>query len=63
MAEDYNLIKTNGKEAYGVKEFIIDDISKIGSLPDDCVSGSTCLVINGAKVFMYNNAKQWIELK
>lgn len=52
----------SGHTAYGIKEYIVDEESEISELPIDAPMGSTAFVIEGAKVFMMNGKKEWVEI-
>ena len=48
---------------YGYREYVIDTIDDLSSVPiDRCSPGSTCFCITGSKVFMLNTEKEWKEL-
>lgn len=59
----FNLISTNGKPAYGVKEFALDfetDLTIINV--NDCAPGSVAFIIENSKYYMLNSNKQWIKV-
>lgn len=43
-------------------EFACDEDSDISKLPTDCAVGSIAFVIEGAKVYMLNNSREWVSL-
>lgn len=43
-------------------EFICDKDEDIEKLPRDSQPGSTAFVVDGAKVYMLNNQKEWVAL-
>lgn len=43
-------------------EFVCDTENDISNLPEDCSPGSIAFVIEGAKVYMFNNSKEWVSL-
>ena len=58
----FTIIGNSGHTAYGIKEFVCDTIADIDELPIDIPAGSTAFVIEGSKVFMLNNKKEWVEI-
>lgn len=58
----FKAIKESGKEKYNVTEFVCDTIDDIKDLPTAVEVGSTALVVEGTKVFMLNNNKEWKEI-
>ena len=43
-------------------EFICDTETDVEKLPKDCSAGSIAFVVEGAKVYMLNNQKEWVSL-
>ena len=60
----FNLISTNGKTAYGVKEFALDLESDLTSIDvSECNPGSIAFIIENSKYFMLNSSKKWIPVQ
>jgi hypothetical protein len=58
----FTITGNSGHTAYGTKEFLCDTIADVENLPIDITVGSTALVIEGSKVFILNNKKEWVEI-
>lgn len=58
----FTLIENNDQPIYGIKEFLCDEVSDIDSLPTEIQVGSMALVVEGTKIFILNNKKEWKEL-
>ena len=58
----FTVTSNGGHVAYGKKEYVCDTIDDIQDLPIDIPAGSTAFVIEGSKVFMLNNKKEWVEI-
>lgn len=57
--------KQNGKIRYGVKEYILDTIKDIASLPTDPADvkpGSIAFVVDSSETYMLNNAQTWVKI-
>lgn len=51
-----------GRDAYGIKKYIVDDASGVSELPTDAKVGSSCLVIATGDIYMINSQKEWVKL-
>lgn len=49
-------------DANDYMEFVCDTESDISNLSTDCAIGSIAFVIEGAKVYMLNNSREWVSL-
>lgn len=58
----YSKTKSGSKEAPYVVELVADTQDDIEKLPTHYAPGSTCVVIEGSRVFMLNNEHEWKEL-
>lgn len=56
------VMKENGKEQYRLTEFVADDSSDIPNLPTNCLTGSSCIVIETSEVYMLNSKGEWKQL-
>ena len=57
-----NQISQNGRKAYGVADFVVDEKEELKQIPNDCGMGSTVLVISEKKVYVKNGAGKWVDL-
>lgn len=57
-----NLYKQDGETLYGVKEFLLDSVDDLSSLPTNIRSGSSALIISTGDLYMLNGDKQWVLL-
>lgn len=55
-----NIMKQNGKDAYGVTELIVDSNADVATLSTDYAPGSTCFVVEDSSLYMLNGNKAWI---
>lgn len=56
------LVKQGGKVDYNYKEYYLDTLSELSSIPvDDCATGSVAYIIATQQVFILNNQKEWKE--
>lgn len=56
----YSIMNENGKPYNGYTEFIADSQDNINELPTDVAIGSTCLIIDGRKIYILNNKREWV---
>lgn len=54
--------RQSNRNDYNLKEYIADTVDDVDSLPTTCCPGSVCFVIEGSRVFMLNNQKEWKEI-
>lgn len=59
----YSVMKENNSTQYGLTQYVCDTEADIKSLPTTARPGSTCILIEGARVFMLTVNRQWKELK
>ena len=58
-----NIYSNSGHTAYGIKEFIVDTIKDLESLPLDSQLGSAALCLEDGKVYFYRPSKDaWLPL-
>lgn len=57
----YKITSNDGDIAYGIKQFVCDDIEDLKDLPS-CAMGSTAFVISIAEIYMVNGKKEWVKL-
>lgn len=57
-----NLYKQDGETLYGIKEFILDSVDDIPSLPTNIKVGSSALIISTGELYIFNGEKQWVEI-
>lgn len=57
----YTITKNDGDTAYGIKEFALDSIADLETLPR-CEMGSVAIVIDSGEVYMKNSAGKWVKL-
>ena len=58
-----SVLSENGKSAYNVKEFVVDNQEDIKNLPTSGIQmGSTAFVISNSTVYMLNSSREWIEV-
>ena len=58
----FSILSNRGKVAYGQKQFVVDFVSEVSSLPTKCTPGSIAFVIETSQYYMLNNQRQWIEV-
>lgn len=56
--EDFKVLKQNAQN--DTHEFLVDTPDTLEQLPKE--TGSVCLVANTGKVYICNNAKEWVEI-
>lgn len=56
------LISSNGKKAYDLKEYIVDTVEDIKTLPYDAGAGSSCFVMETADIYLKNNYGEWVKI-
>lgn len=57
-----NLYRQDGETLYGIKEFLLDSVDDLSSLPTNIRSGSSALIIPTGELYMLNGDKQWVLL-
>lgn len=60
-----SIYKQNGKIRYGVKEYILDTVKDVASLPTDPLDvkpGSIAFVVDSSETYMLNNAQNWVKI-
>lgn len=56
------LLKQGGKVDYNYKEYYLDNINELSSVPTyDCAIGSIAYIIATQQLFMLNSQKEWKE--
>lgn len=58
----YSIISQNGQSLYNIKEYILDTIEDLESLPVSAGMGSTAFVIEDGRKYVLNSQNQWIAL-
>lgn len=59
----YTLKQQSNRLDYNYREYTVDNEADIQDIPvNTCIPGSVCFVINGSRVFMLNNEKEWEEI-
>lgn len=58
----YAQTKSKDTTSPNVVELVADTAADIETLPTYYAPGSTCIVIEGSRVFMLNNQHEWKEL-
>lgn len=56
------LVATDGEVAYGIKEYVCDNIQDLKLLPKNCEMGSKCYVINANELYIMNGQHQWVKI-
>lgn len=57
-----NLYRQDGETLYGIKEFLLDSVDDLSSLPTKIRSGSSALVIPTGDLYVLNGNKEWTIL-
>ena len=57
-----NLYSQNGDIQYNIREYVVDTLDDIKSLPTHAAMGSTAIVISTSEVFMLNGEKEWVKM-
>lgn len=56
------LTRQGGKTDYNYKEYYLDTIDELSSIPTfDCATGSVAYIIATQQVFILNSKKEWKE--
>ena len=60
----YNII-TNHNAAYGIKEYIVNTVDDIATIPilSSTRPGSTVLVMDSSARYILNNKQEWVKVK
>ena len=58
----YSVISQNGQSLYNIKEYVLDTIEDLESLPVSAGMGSTAFVIEDGRKYVLNSQNQWIAL-
>ena len=58
----YSIISQNGQSLYDIKEYVLDTIEDLESLPVSAGMGSTAFVIEDGRKYVLNSQNQWIAL-
>lgn len=58
-----NIMSTSGHTAYGIKQFVIDTVEDLKTLPIDCVMGSAALCLENGEVYFFspNQEEYWVK--
>ena len=59
----YNITRQGNTDQYNLMSYMCDNRADIETLPTDCGTGSTCIVIEDSSVWMLGTDKTWKELK
>jgi len=51
----------SNRNDYNYKEYVIDTLDELETVPTDAAPGSVCLIINDKKVYMMNTQGEWKE--
>lgn len=54
------ILSTSGHTTYGLKEYVVDNLTDINTLPINDPMGSTALVIATGELYIMNGNKEWI---
>lgn len=57
----YKIIKNDNDVTYGIKEFALDSIADLKTLPK-CEMGSTAFIIESGEVYIKNSAGEWVKI-
>lgn len=57
-----SLLSNNGKEAYGLTNYVIDKKDDLAKLPQNETMGSTAFCIEDSSVYMINSEGKWVEI-
>ena len=57
-----NLLSQSGHQAYGVKEYVLDEPADLDNLPVTDKMGSTAFIISTSQVYMINSKGEWKEI-
>lgn len=57
-----NLYSQNGDVQYNIREYVVDNIDDIKSLPTHAAMGSIAVVIATSEVYMLNGQKEWVKM-
>ena len=56
------LVKQGGKVDYNYKEYYLDTLEELSTIPvTDCAPGSVAYIIATKQVFILNSQKEWKE--
>lgn len=54
-----NLYRQDGETLYGIKEFLLDSVDDLSSLPTKIRSGSSALIIPTGELYILNGNREW----
>lgn len=57
-----NLYAQNGDIQYNIREYVLDNVEDIASLPEHAAMGSTAIIIATSEVYMLNSKKEWVKM-
>lgn len=57
-----SIMTQDGKQAYGVKEYVVDTPDDVVNLPKNIAPGSTAIIASTSDVYILNNQKVWVKL-
>ena len=57
-----NLLSQSGHQAYGIKEYALDEPADLDNLPVTDKMGSTAFIISTSQVYMINSKGEWKEV-
>lgn len=55
-----NLYKQDGETLYGIKEYLLDTVDDLSSLPDNIRIGSSALILSTGDLYILNGEKKWV---
>lgn len=60
--KNISIMSQDGKQAYGVKEYVVDTSDDVENLPHNVAPGSVAIVASNSEVYILNNQKEWVKL-
>ena len=57
-----NLLSQSDNQAYGIKEYVLDEPADLDNLPVTDKMGSTAFIISTSQVYMINSKGEWKEV-
>lgn len=60
---NFSYMSQSGQIQYNLVELVVDTEAEVLDLPTNVAPGSSCLILENSKVYMFNNAGFWKELE
>ena len=56
------IMKDAGKNAYNLKDYVVDTAAEVNLLPTNCAMGSSAFVIETGDLYMLNSSGKWVKI-